>query len=186
MRNIIAYLKYPFVCAALKDDSVYHLVAMDAARWGENSNPTSKEIFDLLMKQKNFRSVFLFRVKNTRLNPVLKRMFRGNPNIELNTPVIGGGLICYHNIGCVVAAESIGENVSISQGVTIGQGGYGNGGEKKPIIGNNVRIGTNAIVIGGVHIEDGVVIGAGSVITKDVPHNAIVVGNPQRIIKYKD
>ena len=59
----------------------------------------------------------------------------------------------------------------------------GKGNEEKPIIGDNVRIGTNAIVIVGVHIGDNAIIGAGAVITKDVPRGAVVVGNPQRIIR---
>ncbi len=56
----------------------------------------------------------------------------------------------------------------------------------RPIkIGNDVYIGSNVIILGGVNIGDGVVIGAGSVVTKDVPPYAIVVGNPARIIKYR-
>ena len=76
------------------------------------------------------------------------------------------------------------KDVIISQGVTIGFGGYGTGDEEKPVIGNNVRIATNAIVIGGISVGDNAVIGAGSVIVKDVPENAIVVGNPQRVLRY--
>ena len=44
-------------------------------------------------------------------------------------------------------------------------------------IGNNVWIGGNVIVLPGVSIGDNVVIGAGSVVTKDIPSNVIVVGN---------
>ena len=47
-------------------------------------------------------------------------------------------------------------------------------------------IATNAIVIGDVIIGDNAIIGAGAVVTKDVPENAIVVGNPQKIIKYNE
>lgn len=53
------------------------------------------------------------------------------------------------------------------------------------IIGNDVVIGVNALVISGVKIGDGAVVGAGSVVTKDVPPYAIVAGNPARIIKYR-
>jgi maltose O-acetyltransferase len=50
-------------------------------------------------------------------------------------------------------------------------------------IGNNVQIGTGAIVLAGVTIGNNVVIGAGSVVTKSIEDNSIVVGNPARIIK---
>lgn len=40
------------------------------------------------------------------------------------------------------------------------------------------------VIIGNVHIGNNVIIGAGSVVVKDVPDNAVVVGNPARIIKY--
>ena len=53
------------------------------------------------------------------------------------------------------------------------------------IIGNDVWIGQGAKILSGVTIGDGAVIGAYSVITKDVPSYAIVVGNPQQIIKYR-
>jgi len=47
-----------------------------------------------------------------------------------------------------------------------------------------VTIGCHACIIGGVHISNNVTIGAGTVVVKDVPDNAIVVGNPARIIGY--
>jgi acetyltransferase-like isoleucine patch superfamily enzyme len=53
------------------------------------------------------------------------------------------------------------------------------------IIGNDVWIGTNAIILSGISIGDGAVIGAGSVVTKDVPPYTIVAGNPAKIIKYR-
>ena len=54
----------------------------------------------------------------------------------------------------------------------------------KPIVvGNNVWFGGNVTVIGGVSIGDNVVIGAGSVVTKDIPSNTVVAGTPAKIIK---
>lgn len=54
----------------------------------------------------------------------------------------------------------------------------------KPIeVGNNVWIGGNVIVLPGVKIGDNVVIGAGSVVVKDIPSNVIAVGNPCKVIK---
>lgn len=56
---------------------------------------------------------------------------------------------------------------------------------KRIYIGNDVWIGTRAMIMGGVTIGDGVVIGAGSIVTKDVPPYAVVVGVPARVIRYR-
>jgi acetyltransferase-like isoleucine patch superfamily enzyme len=58
--------------------------------------------------------------------------------------------------------------------------------ETEIIIGDDAWIGFNASILKGVKIGKGAIIGAGAVITKDVPDFAIVVGNPQRIVKYTD
>ena len=55
---------------------------------------------------------------------------------------------------------------------------------KKVKIGSSVWIGSNSIILPGVTINDGAIIGAGSVVVKDVPKNAVVAGNPAKIIKY--
>ena len=54
----------------------------------------------------------------------------------------------------------------------------------KPIVvGNDVWIGGNVCVMPGVTIGDNTIIGAGSVVTKDIPSNVVAVGNPCKIIK---
>lgn len=50
-------------------------------------------------------------------------------------------------------------------------------------IGDNCFIGTRTIILPGVHIGNNVVIGSGSVVTKDIPPNCIAAGNPAKIIR---
>lgn len=57
----------------------------------------------------------------------------------------------------------------------------------KPVhIKKNVWIGVNATILPGVTIGENAIVGAGSVVTKDVPDNAVVVGTPAKVIKYLD
>ena len=57
----------------------------------------------------------------------------------------------------------------------------------KPVhIKKNVWIGVNVTILAGVTIGENAIIGAGSVVTKDVPDNAVVVGCPAKVIKYLD
>ena len=58
-------------------------------------------------------------------------------------------------------------------------------GKRQIIIGNDVWIGTRAIICAGVRIGNGAIVAAGAVVTKDVPPYAIVGGNPAKIIKYR-
>jgi virginiamycin A acetyltransferase len=53
------------------------------------------------------------------------------------------------------------------------------------IIGNDVTVGANAIILPGVRIGDGAVVGAGAIVTTDVPPYAIVAGVPAKIIRYR-
>ena len=54
------------------------------------------------------------------------------------------------------------------------------------VIGDNAWLGTRVIVLSGVNIGKGAVIGAGSVVTKDVPDYAIAVGNPAKVVKIRE
>lgn len=56
---------------------------------------------------------------------------------------------------------------------------------KRTIVGNDVWIGSSAMIMGGVTIGNGAVIGAGAIVTKDVPPYAIVAGVPAKIIRYR-
>ncbi|MBQ3016477.1 MAG: acetyltransferase [Clostridia bacterium] len=57
--------------------------------------------------------------------------------------------------------------------------------EKPVIIGDDVWIGANVIILPGITISNGAIIGAGAVVTKNVPEYAVVGGNPAKILKYR-
>lgn len=85
----------------------------------------------------------------------------------------------------------IGDRVMITAGVRIFTHGGGNILRDirpnfdcfgKVRIGNNVYIGNNAMIMPGITIGDNVVIGAGSIVTKNVPDNVVIAGNPARIM----
>lgn len=58
--------------------------------------------------------------------------------------------------------------------------------EETIVIGDDVWIGGHVIILPGVHIRNGAIVGAGAVVTKDVPQYAIVGGNPAKVIKYRN
>lgn len=58
-------------------------------------------------------------------------------------------------------------------------------GVRPVIIGNDVWIGSRVTILPGVHIGDGCILAAGSVITKDAPPNTIIAGNPAKVVKQR-
>ncbi|MDO9710390.1 serine O-acetyltransferase [Paracraurococcus lichenis] len=78
----------------------------------------------------------------------------------------------------------IGKMCNISQGVTLGISGRG---ERRgvPVLGDRVYLGANAILAGKLEVGDDAVIAANSLITRDVPQKAVMVGNPAQIVSYK-
>lgn len=97
------------------------------------------------------------------------------------------GFCIFHGVGDVIVCHKAGKNFSVYQNVTIGKN-YRKvvNGVDTPSFGDNVSVYANSVVIGGITIGNNVKIGAGSVVTKDVPDNCTVVGNPMRIIMHKD
>lgn len=86
-----------------------------------------------------------------------------------------------HPFGVVIGrGVSIGVDCLIYQGVTIGS--KLEDGVNYPVIGNNVTIYANSVIIGDVRIGDNVIVGASTLVIQDVPENSIIVGNPARII----
>ncbi len=134
-----------------------------------------------LMWSSDFRKLFLYRIGDLRL--VVKFLMGKGVSMGFDVPrdKFGGGLYIQHGHGTVISAQSVGENCMINQLVTIGYRGKG-----CPIIGNNVRIGSGAIIIGDVKIGNNVNIAAGAIVLEDVPDNCTVASPKAEIVKRKE
>jgi acetyltransferase-like isoleucine patch superfamily enzyme len=101
--------------------------------------------------------------------------------IQSNVKIGKNSRISSHSFIC--SSVEIGEDCFIAHGVMFTNDKFTENRdewvERKTIVGNNVRIGSNATILP-VKIGDGAVIGAGSVVTKDVLPNQIVKGNPAK------
>lgn len=107
-------------------------------------------------------------------------------NIGINWNVnVSKGFRLIRGYGSVISGDTvIGANCTIRHFTTITNkmeedGSYG----KSPNIGKNVDIGVNVVIIGDVVIGDNVTIGAGTVVTKNIEANSVMVGNPARLLK---
>lgn len=103
--------------------------------------------------------------------------------IDLAYSVVVGRRVKLEHFGSMVlAARAIGDDVVIRQNTTFGVTSRHNLG-KLPTIGDGVDIGVGSVILGDVKIGKNAVIGANSVVTKDVPAGALVGGVPARVIK---
>lgn len=137
----------------------------------------------------NLRFIFIFRKcqESKRLFYFFWRILLQHYQIKYGYQIypktqIGAGLYLGHWGALVInPLAKIGKNCNIAQGVTIGQQ---NRGKKAgyPTIGNEVWIGTNAVIVGDIHIGNNVLIAPNSYVNFDVPDNSIVIGNPAQVI----
>lgn len=104
-----------------------------------------------------------------------------NIQIPVETTIGEGFYIGHWGTIIVNPDTKIGKNFSIYPGCLIGCSLGKNTGV--PIIGNNVSMRCNSIIVGGVKIGDNVLIAPGAFVNFDVPDNCIVIGNPGRIIE---
>jgi maltose O-acetyltransferase len=142
-------------------------------------------------------------MEGDRQSPVLQSLFAQlGEDVFIETPFrcaygvnlsVGDGV--YMNTGCVIldcAKVKIGAKTLLGPAVQIYTAIHPLDAEEraafietaKPvIIGKNVWIGGAAVILPGVTIGDNAVVGAGSVVTKDVPANTVVAGNPAKVIR---
>ncbi len=113
----------------------------------------------------------------------LSQLVRGLTGIEIHPgATIGPGLFIDHGMGVVIGETAeIGADVTLYHGVTLG-GTSLTKGKRHPTLGDNVVVGAGAKVLGAIHIGDNSRIGANAVVVKDVPSNSVVVGVPGQVV----
>lgn len=103
---------------------------------------------------------------------------------------IGPGLYIGHYGTIIVNPNaSIGTNCNITDGVLLGLNGrFDDAGKlirfEYPVVGNRVLLGNNSKIIGGITIGNDAFIGVNSVVTRDIPDKAVVVGVPCKVLNY--
>lgn len=174
--------------ALLRETQVKRIVEADLNRflhYTPYKSASVKSFVYCMNANKRFRTIFYYRTREfgkRQLMTFSKMLLPDLDTIEING-TIGKGLMVHHSFA-VISPERAGENLTVLPGVVIGRGRKSQTGNRiKPIIGDNVFIGANATVIGGIRIGNNVTIGAGAFVNKDVPDNCVVVGNPLRIIQ---
>ena len=153
-------------------------------------DPAAKSILEVLFCYSGLHAIWIHRISHAlyldgwivaaRFLSNLGRFLTG---IEIHPGAkIGAGLFIDHGTGIVIGETAeIGRNVTLYQGVTLGGTGKETG-KRHPTIGNNVVIATGAKVLGSFKVGDHAKIGAGSVVLKEVPPYATVVGIPGRVV----
>ena len=119
-----------------------------------------------------------------RLNSNLARWLTG---VEIHPGArIGRRLFIDHGMGVVIGETAeIGDDVTLYHGVTLG-GVSWNRGKRHPTLGNRVVVGAGAKILGPFTVGAGARVGSNSVVVKEVPPGATVVGIPARIVREQD
>lgn len=126
----------------------------------------------LVVHHPEFRSVVHYRLTPLprALRWLLRRAYPPLASLHIGSPHVGAGLFVEHGWSTVLTAASVGEDCWVNQGVTVGHTGRG-----QPVIGDRVRLGAGAVVVGPVRVGHDAVVGAGAVVRSDVPAGAVVV-----------
>lgn len=179
IRNFIVtlyYSLYYIVAVIFNRNEIFH----DLEFWNEQIG-LNENLAMHLYRYPAFRTLFYYRLKEHKLLiAILKFFCPPMYGFEIHAKSIGS-LIAYHPYSTYINCESIGEKFIIRNNTTIGN--KNNDDNQLAIIGNNVEIGVNSVIIGKVVIGDNVIVGAGSVVIKNVESNKIVAGNPAHYLR---
>ena len=167
-------------------DAALEYIKSDCFRYKEKYDRKTMLLFYL--KDSTFRWQVAFRLSNASgalryVGYALWMLNRNKQTISIPRKTnIGYGLYIGHGGPIVISPTAvIGNNCNLSQFTTIGT----NDGQAATI-GDNVYIGPNVCVVEDVHIGNQVTIGAGSVVTKDIPDNATAAGNYAKVLNYNN
>ncbi len=136
---------------------------------------------------------FLWRLRLKILARFISQIGRWATGIEIHPAAqIGTGFFIDHGMGVVIGETAIiGNNVTLYHGVTLGGVSPSVDADSQryvkrhPTLCDGAIVGAGAQILGAVTIGENVRVGSASVITKDVPDNSTVVGNPGRILRKK-
>lgn len=128
---------------------------------------------------------FFYRAHLKLLARIISQVAKFFTGIEIHPAAkIASGVFIDHGSGVVIGETAVIEkNVVIYQGVTLGGTGKDNGKRRHPTIKEGAVISCGAKVLGGITVGEYAKVGAGSVVLKDVPPRATVVGVPARIVR---
>lgn len=153
-------------------------------------DPAVRGALDVLLSYPGFHAIAAHRVTHRLYRwgvPILPRWLahvaRFLTGIEIHPgATIGQNVFIDHGMGVVIGETAeVGDGCTIYQGVTLG-GTSLSRGKRHPTLGRDVTVGVNAAVLGAITLGDHAKVGGGSVVVKDVPANATVVGIPARIV----
>ena len=153
-------------------------------------DPAARSVFDVILTYSGLHAIWfhrmahgLFKRKFYFLARVISQFSRFLTGIEIHPGAkIGDRFFIDHGSGVVIGETcEIGDNVTLYQGVTLGGTGKEKG-KRHPTIEDNVLVASGAKVLGSITIGENSKIGAGSVVLKNVPPNATVVGIPGRVV----
>ena len=153
-------------------------------------DPAARGYLDVLLSYPGLRAVTahrlihaLYRLKLPLIPRFLASVSRFLTGIEIDPgATIGKGVFIDHGMGVVIGETAeVGDGCTIYQGVTLG-GTSLQHTKRHPTLGRDVTVGSGAAILGAISVGDGARIGANSVVVKDVPANATVVGIPGRVV----
>jgi serine O-acetyltransferase len=153
-------------------------------------DPAARGWLDVVLSYPGFHALLAHRIIHPLHRagiPLLPRFLanavRFLTQIEIHPAAkLGRGVFIDHGSGVVIGETAeIGDGCTIYQGVTLG-GTSLSRGKRHPTLGRNVTVGVNSSVLGAIVLGDNAKVGGGSVVVKDVPANATVVGVPARVV----